>query len=124
MDRSYEILIFYHGYGNLLKIIPDLIEIGVDILNPVQPKCMDPIEIKRLYGDRLSFWVTLGTQTTMLFGSPEEVKRTCKKLIETVGEDGGLLLAPAHVLAPDVPWENIQAFIDTVREYNKNNVKS
>jgi uroporphyrinogen decarboxylase len=114
-----DILIFYHGDGNLQKIIPDLIEIGVDILNPVQPECMDPIEIKKLYGDRLSLWGTLGTQTTMPFGTPEDVKSTCKRLMETTGAGGGLFLAPTHMIEPEVPWENIQAFIDTVKEYGK-----
>jgi uroporphyrinogen decarboxylase len=55
------ILLFYHGDGNLQAIIPDLIEIGIDILNPVQPECMDPLLIKKQYGDKLSFWGTIGT---------------------------------------------------------------
>ncbi|NLM75125.1 MAG: hypothetical protein GX187_03415 [Clostridiaceae bacterium] len=112
-----DILIFYHGDGNLQKIIPDLIEIGVEILNPVQPECMDPILIKKLYGDKLTLWGTLGTQTTLPFGTPEEVKQKCKELIETVGKGGGLLLAPTHTIEPEVPWENIQAFIDAAKEY-------
>ena len=118
-DVKPDILIFYHGDGNLMKIIPDLIDIGVDILNPVQPECLDPIEVKRLYGDRLSFWGTLGTQTTLPFGTPKEVKAKCKKLIETVGKGGGLLLAPTHMIEPEVPFENIQAFIDAVNEYGR-----
>jgi uroporphyrinogen decarboxylase len=64
-----EILVFYHGDGNVQAIIPDLIEIGVDILNPVQPECMDPLELKKTYGKQLSFWGTIGTQTTLPFGS-------------------------------------------------------
>jgi len=112
-----EILVFYHGDGNLQKIIPDLIEIGVDILNPVQPECMDPFLIKKLYGDKLSLWGTLGTQTTLPFGTPDEVKQKCRELIEAIGKDGGLLLAPTHTIEPEVPWENIQAFIDAVKEY-------
>jgi len=114
-----DILVFYHGDGNLHKIIPDLIEIGIDILNPIQPECMDPVKVKELYGDRLSFWGTLGTQTTLPFGMPEEVKETCRNLIEKVGKGGGLLLAPTHMVEPDVPWENVQAFIDAVKEYGK-----
>ena len=114
-----DILIFYHGDGNLQKIIPDLVEIGVDILNPVQPECMNPDEIKKLYGSSLSFWGTLGTQTTLPYGTPEEVKKTCIRMIETVGKDGGLLLAPTHMIEPDVPWQNIQAFLDAVNEYGK-----
>lgn len=117
-DVNPGILIFYHGDGNLQKIIPDLIEVGVEILNPVQPECMDPVEIKKKYGDRLSFWGTLGTQSTMPFGTPDEVRKVCKRMIAEVGKGGGLILAPTHLLEPEVPWENIQAFIDTVKEYN------
>ncbi|MFA7345532.1 MAG: uroporphyrinogen decarboxylase family protein [Terrimicrobiaceae bacterium] len=111
-----DILIFYHGDGNMARIVPDLIEIGVEILNPVQPECMDPIEMKRLYGDRLAFWGGVGTQTTLPFGSPDEVRRKCRELILTVGAGGGLLLAPTHTIEPDVPWENVEAFLDSVRQ--------
>jgi uroporphyrinogen decarboxylase len=69
------ILIWYHTDGDCRAVIPELIEIGVDILNPVQPECMDPAEIKVLYGDRLSFSGTIGIQTTMPFGTPQEVKQ-------------------------------------------------
>jgi uroporphyrinogen decarboxylase len=112
-----EILIWYHSDGDCRPIIPDLIEIGVEILNPVQPECVDPAQIKAQYGDRLAFSGTIGTQTTMPFGTPAEVKAEVKKRIETVGRGGGLLLAPTHVLEPDVPWENILAFIEAVEEY-------
>ena len=88
----------------------------MDILNPVQPECMDPAEIKRQYGDRLSFSGTIGTQTTMPFGTPEDVRQEVKLRIETVGRGGGLLLAPTHVLEPDVPWENIVAFVQAARD--------
>jgi uroporphyrinogen decarboxylase len=114
-----DILVFYHGDGNMRRIIPDLVEIGIDILNPVQPECMDPLELKRLYGDKLSFWGTLGTQSTLPFGTPREVRETCRRMIETVGEGGGLLLSPSHVVEPEVPFENIQAMIDAVEEYGK-----
>jgi len=113
------ILIFYHGDGNLQKIIPDLIEVGVEILNPIQPECMDPVEIKKQYGDKLTLWGTVGTQTTMPFGTVHEVRETCIKMIRDVGKGGGLVLAPTHTLEPEVPWENIQAFIDVVRDHNR-----
>ena len=63
-----------------------LIEIGVDVLNPVQPECVDPFKVKELYGDRLSFWGCVGTQTTMPFGTKEEIFDVCKRLICEVGE--------------------------------------
>lgn len=110
-----ELLIFYHGDGNMERIVPDLIDIGVEILNPVQPECMDPLRMKQLFGDKLAFWGCIGTQTTMPFGSPQEVKDQVRELIATVGRGGGLLLAPTHTLEPDVPWANVEAFLDAVR---------
>lgn len=114
-----DILIFYHSDGDCTAIIPELIEIGVDILNPVQPECMNPAELKKEYGDRLAFWGTIGTQTTMPFGTPDEVKAVVKERIETVGKGGGLLLAPTHILEPEVPWENVLAFFEAVEEYGR-----
>ncbi len=113
------VLAFYHSDGTINDIIEELIEVGVDILNPIQPECMDPIEIKNLYGDRLSFWGTVGTQTTMPFGSPQDVKDCVRDMIQNVGKGGGLCIAPTHLLEPEVPWENFEAFIEAVREYSK-----
>ena len=110
-----DVLVFYHSDGDVSAIIPDLIEIGVDILNPIQPECMDPAALKRAYGDRLSFWGTIGTQSTFPFGSPDDVRREVRARIETVGAGGGLFLAPTHVIEPEVPFENIVAFVDTVK---------
>ena len=112
-----DILVFLHSDGDIRAFIPDLIAIGVDILNPVQPECMDPAEMKRLFGDRLAFWGTVGTQTTMPFGTPEEVKAVVKERIATVGQGGGLLIAPTHLIEPEVPWENIMAFVEAVEKY-------
>jgi len=112
-----DILIWYHSDGDCRAIIPELIELGVDILNPVQPECMDPAVIKLQYGSQLSFSGTIGTQTTMPQGTPAEIKATVKERIATVGKGGGLLLAPSHVLEPDVPWENVVAFVEAVEEY-------
>ncbi len=112
-----DILVFYHSDGNPSAVIPDLIEIGVDILNPVQPECMDPQVLKQKYGDQLAFWGTIGTQTTFPFGTPEDIRSVVRQRIETVGLGGGLLLGPTHMLEPDVPWENILAFFAAVEEF-------
>ncbi|MCJ7703782.1 MAG: hypothetical protein MUO62_19560, partial [Anaerolineales bacterium] len=77
------------------------------------------VAIKNEYGDRLSFSGTIGTQSTMPHGTPEDVRAAVKKMIETVGVGGGLFLAPTHVIEPDVPWENVVAFIDAAREFGK-----
>jgi len=87
----------------------------VDILNPVQPECMNPFQLKQQYGERLSFWGTLGTQTTLPFGTPDEVRASVRERIEHVGQGGGLLLAPTHMVEPEVPWENILAYVETAK---------
>jgi len=112
-----DIQIFYHSDGDIEPIVPDLIEIGLDILNPVQPECVDPAALKREFGKDLAFWGCIGTQTTMPFGSVADVKHAVKWTIKNVGHDGGLLIAPTHVLEPDVSWANIQALFDAVEEY-------
>lgn len=66
-----EVTISYNSDGNIEEIIPELIEIGVDVLNPVQPEAMDPVKLKKTYGNDLSFWGSMGGQTTILFGTPE-----------------------------------------------------
>ncbi len=113
---SSSIIIDYHSDGDVTGIVDDLIEIGVDQLNPVQPECMDPFDIKRRYGDRLSLRGAVGTQTTMPFGTPEEVESVCRRLIDELGRGGGYVLAPTHVLEPEVPWENIEALCRAVRD--------
>ena len=104
--------VFYHSDGNVEAFIPELIEVGIDILNPLQPECVDPAAIKRRYGDRLAFWGTVSVQRTMPFGTPDDVRAEVRARIRDVGRGGGLILAPAHVLGPEVPWENVVAFFD------------
>ena len=110
-----DIIIFYHTCGYVKPLIPHLIEVGIDVLNPVQPECMDFEEIHELYGEQLSFHGTLGTQTTMPFGTPEEVRRMVFRNLDIAGKKGGLLIAPTHVLEPEVPWENVLAYVQACR---------
>ena len=115
-----QIRIWYHSDGNITDIIEDLIIAGVDILNPLQPECIDFDAIHKKYGKRLTFDGCVGTQSTMPFGTPDEVRVRVRELIERYGRDGGLMLAPTHVLEPDVPIENIDAFADACREIGSN----
>jgi uroporphyrinogen decarboxylase len=112
-----EILVFYHSDGNVWDAVPDLIDAGVDVLNPVQPECMDPAKVKDTFGSELSFFGTISVQETMPFGTPDDVRGEVKLRMETIGRNGGLLLAPSHVLQPDTPWENIVALFDAIQEY-------
>lgn len=112
-----DILIFYHSCGYVTPFIPYLIEAGIDVLNPIQSECMDFQEIFRKYGGKIGFHGTIGTQTTMPFASPREVKETIKRLLDIAGNSGRLFLAPTHLLEPEVPWENILAYVEACRDY-------
>jgi len=108
--------IAYHSDGNVYPIIPELIEIGVDVLNPIQPACMDPAQIKKEFGDRLCFWGTIDEQHTLPFGTAEEVAMEVKDRLETVGKGGGLILGPTHHVQLDTPVENFWAMVNTIRQ--------
>ncbi len=114
-----DLIVFYHACGYVTPFIPHLIEAGIDVLNPIQPECMDFKEIHDQFGDKLSFHGTIGTQTTMPFGTPEEVRREVIKNLEIAGSKGGLCISPTHVLEPEVPWENIIAYVEACRDFRK-----
>lgn len=105
-----------HSCGKVQELFPQLIEIGLDCFNPFQPEVMDPYEMKRLYGDRLSFWGGVSTQRLLPYGTPEEVRAEVRRLIREVGRNGGYILAPAHAIPGDAKPENIMALIQTVND--------
>jgi uroporphyrinogen decarboxylase len=109
--------VFLHCDGAIRAIIPDLIELGVDILNPIQPTAagMEPVGLKRDFGDRLCFHGAVDTQTTLPFGTPDDVAREVRERIETLGRGGGYILAPVHTVEPDVPLENVLAVYEVAR---------
>jgi uroporphyrinogen decarboxylase len=112
-----DVIIMYHSCGYVTPFIDDLIEAGVNVLNPIQPESMDYREIVNGYKNRLSFHGCIGTQTVMPFGSPAEVKALVKDCLDISLPTGGMLPAPTHLLEPEVPWENIVAYVEACREY-------
>jgi uroporphyrinogen decarboxylase len=116
-DANPNVLCHYHSDGDIHLIIDELIECGIDILNPVQPECMDPVDVYNRYHERVSLWGCVGTQTTMPFGTVSEVKRNIQELINMCRESGRLVLAPTHVLEPEVPLENVEAFVSAIKEF-------
>ena len=111
-----DVFFFRHCDGKVENIIDDFIEEGIDILNPVQPECNDLAAIYEKYGDRLIFWGGIGTQSTMPFGTPQQVREAVANVQKVLGGRGALVIAPSHILEPEVPWENVVAFIEAVRE--------
>jgi uroporphyrinogen decarboxylase len=116
-----DILIFYHSCGYITPFIDKLIETGIDILNPIQPECMDFDEIHDRFGDRLSFWGTLGTQQLLPYGTRDEVKEVSLSRLEKCGTRGGIVIGPTHMVEPEVPWENLIAITEAAREYEIKN---
>jgi uroporphyrinogen decarboxylase len=110
------IKIAYHTDGVVYPIIPDLIEIGLDVLNPIQPMAMDPVRLKAEYGQVLSFWGSLDIQQTLPFGTSEQVKDEVLSRLKTIGKGGGLLIGPTHNVQLDTPMENFWMMIETIRQ--------
>ena len=109
-----QVKVAYHSDGCIYPIIPDLIEIGLDVLNPIQPASMDPVRLKREYGDRLCFWGSIDEQHTLPFGSAADVRAEVHARIETLGRHGGLILGPTHHVQLDTPMHNFWAMINTI----------
>lgn len=108
--------VMLHCCGAVEELLPELIEMGLDVFNPFQPEVMDVYRIKREYGKDLTFFGGLSIQRLLPFGTPEEVRQETRRMIAEVGRDGGYILSPAHALPGDVPPENLLAMIETVNE--------
>jgi len=106
----------YHSDGFIVPIIPDLIEIGLDVLNPVQPKCVDPAKVKKDFGSKLCFWGSIDEQHTLPFGTPAEVEEEVILRLKTLGRNGGLIIGPTHHVQLDTPLENFWAMVNAVTQ--------
>lgn len=105
---------YFHSDGAMQEVIPDLIEIGFDIVDPMQPECMDVTAIKRELGSRFTLHSTLSSQHTLPFGTPDDVRREVRARIDECGQDGGLILAPSNVVQEDVPLANLLAVYEEI----------
>ncbi|MBW6471885.1 MAG: hypothetical protein K0B14_02070 [Anaerolineaceae bacterium] len=113
------VLIQYHSDGMINKLVPDLLEAGIDILNPVQPECVDHVWIKETYGHQLAFCGGIGVQSVLPFGSPQEVREHVREVLQTLGSNGGLIIAPSHVIERDVSLENIEAMLIAIEAFGR-----
>jgi uroporphyrinogen decarboxylase len=113
--RAHGFVTAMHSCGNLTTLLPDLIEIGLQVYHPLQPEAMDVAAVKRDFGHDITFWGGLGTQTTLPLGTPADVRREVRARIELFQADGGYILAPAGAISPETPVENVVAFIETAQ---------
>ena len=111
--------LMFHSCGSIASILPDLIETGVQIINPVQVTAagMDPAFLKRKFGRDLVFWGGTDSQKTLPFGSEAEVRAMVRNLVDTLAPGGGFVFASCHNIQPDVPLANVLAMFDEALEY-------
>jgi uroporphyrinogen decarboxylase len=121
LGHQYGIHVAMHSCGDIHQIIPDLIEIGVEILNPIQVSVpnMDPAILKREYGKDLVFFGAIDYNQLLNFGTPEEVRAGVRSMIDILGNDGRYIVAPSHdLMMEEVPPENIVALYDEALRYS------
>ncbi len=106
----------YHTCGAVRRLIPDFIDMGVDILNPIQTsaKGMEPAGLKRDFGDALCFHGAMDIQTVLSQGTPAQVRAEAARLCEVLGRGGGFILAPTNNVMPETPIENIITLYEAV----------
>jgi uroporphyrinogen decarboxylase len=120
--RAPHVFVFFHSCGGIYEILPDLIEVGVDILNPVQVAAanMDSKRLKKEFGDALSFWGGgVDTQSVLPNGTPQQVQDEVKRRIEDLAPGGGFVFNTVHNIQADVPPENILAMREAVQKFGK-----
>jgi uroporphyrinogen decarboxylase len=111
--------LYYHSCGTVSPVVEDLIEIGVDVLNPIQVSArqMDPADLKQRFGNRIAFWGAIDSQHVLPFGTPDEVKAEVRRRINALAPGGGYVLAGVHNLQPDIAPENIVAMYEEGASY-------
>jgi len=117
--HRYGAKVIYHTDGSVMKAVDGLVEMGIDILQALQfsAQGMDPVALKQGWGDRLCFEGGVSVQTTLPFGTAEDVRREVERLIRVMGEDGGYILGPSHAIQAGTPPENIVALFDTAASF-------
>ena len=107
--------VFLHSCGKVDSIMPDIIDCGVDVFNPLQPEVMNVVEMKQSFGEQMTFFGGISTQQTLPFGTTEEVRSEVRSLLKTMGKNGGYIAAPSHSVPSDAKPENVLAMIETLQ---------
>ena len=111
--------VIQHSCGDCHEILPDLIEIGLDCYQTFQPEIYDIEQVKRLYGDKLTFWGGISTQACLPYATVDEVKKEAKRIADVMRKNGGYIIAPTHAIAFDVPPQNIMSLAEVFKEQEK-----
>ncbi len=114
--RKHGKYVMIHSCGKVDELFPELIECGLHCFNPFQPEVIDVFETKRRFGNQLSFYGGISTQRTLPYGTVDHVRDEVRRLLDSVGENGGYIAAPSHAIPPDAKPENVAAMIDVLRQ--------
>jgi uroporphyrinogen decarboxylase len=114
-----DVIVMQHCDGAVAPILGEWIEVGLEVFNPVQPNVPghEPVDLKSQFGDKLSFWGAIDQQHLLPNGSPEEIEADVAEKIRVLGEGGGYMCAPAHIIQSDTSMENVEAFITAVKKH-------
>lgn len=118
-----DVKFFIHSDGNVTDLMDDLVDVGFDIINPIQPECMDPVAVKKRWGGRITLHGGISPQKTLPFGSTADVREEVERLIRKCGYNGGLVVFPSNVIQPDTPVENIITCFHTARDFDLKKLK-
>ncbi len=113
--ESREVKLFLHSCGKIDEIVPDIVELGFDVLHPVQPECMDFDQTYRRYGREILLAASISSQKVLPFGSADEVRREVRRLAKIASADRRCILMPSNVIQPETPWQNVVAFAEEAR---------
>ena len=110
--------VIQHSCGDVRAIMSDLVNMGMDVYNTIQPEIYDLKQLKKEYGRHLTFYGGISTQQFLPRASANECKEMALYMLDVMGHDGGFIFAPAHAVTPDIPFENVLAMVDVVKNFN------
>jgi len=119
LAKKYDLKVWFHSCGQFRPVMGDLIDIGMDVWETAQVhlKGNEPEVLKREYGDHITFFGAISTQTVLPFGTTEDVRKQVRERIQVLGKNGGYICGPDHGIMPDVPLENVLAMYDEAKKY-------
>lgn len=119
-EENPDILCAYHCCGNVVPIMEDILQFGVEILNPIQPESLNLAEFKQHYGNQLVLWGGVSVQHVLPFGTADEVRAAVRDTCAVLGTGGGFVMSPCNEVTEDIPWKNLEAFADEARRFGAN----
>jgi uroporphyrinogen decarboxylase len=108
---------FFHSCGDISEILPDIVEIGFNIVHPGRPESMDPVAVKKRWGDRIVICATIGSTKTLSRATAEQVRRETSRIMDELGEDRRCILCPSARIRPETPFDNVLAFSAAARNH-------